>query len=124
MPAHARLTLVVLDPAHAWEPGERDQGRARAFVEGILKSAGNTFRQNKNTLAFVLPTADSVRLMEDAAVNLWALEAIYRQYRPLTPIERGSTRRANLSELQMADLETRLDRARGSLGRVHDDSGA
>lgn len=115
VPGHARLTLVALDPSHAWGQGEREQGRAQSFVQGILKSAGNTFRQNKNTLVFVLPTAESVRLMEDAAVNLLALEAIYRQYRPLTPIERGSIRRANLSELQTADLETRLDRARKGL---------
>lgn len=112
----SRLTLVVLDPNHAWGASEREQSGAQAFVQGIFKSAGNTFRQLKNTIAFVLPTVEGVRLMEDAAVQLLALEAIHRQYRPAPSPDRSTGRRGGgLSEIQMEDLETRLDRARKGL---------
>lgn len=111
-----KLALVVLDPHHAWGPSEREQGGAQTFIQGIFKSAGNTFRQLKNTLAFVLPTVEGVRLMEDAAVQLLALEAIHRQYRPAASQDRGAGRRGGgLSEIQIEDLETRLDRARKGL---------
>jgi hypothetical protein len=107
-----RLTLVVLGPDHAWGATEREQGHARQSVETILRSAGaaasggsgQRFRQFKNTLAFVLPTVEGVRVVEDTAVNLLALEAIHRQYRG-----------GGLSDIQLEDLETRLDRARKGL---------
>jgi hypothetical protein len=112
----SKLTLVVLALNHAWGASEREQSASRAFIQGILKSAGNTFRQLKNTLALVLPTVEGVRLMEDAAVQLLALEAIHRQYRPAPAQERGAGRRGGgLSETQVEDLETRLDRARKGL---------
>ena len=112
----AKLALVVLDPRQAWGSSEREQGGAQAFIQSIFKSAGNTFRQLKNTLAFVLSTVEGVRLMEDAAVQLLALEAIHRQYRPAASQDRGAGRRGGgLSEIQVEDLETRLDRARKGL---------
>jgi hypothetical protein len=98
------LTLVVLDPEHAWGQGEAGQRKARAFIEDILSSAGNTFRHFKNTLVFALPAAEGVRIMDDMAVRLMALEAIHRQYR-----------HGGLSETQMEELETQLDRARKGL---------
>ncbi|MFQ5614610.1 MAG: DUF499 domain-containing protein, partial [Anaerolineae bacterium] len=100
------LTLVVLDPQFAWGHAARDAGqtRARAFIERILDSAGNTFRQFKNALVFLPPTVEGVRVMEDTAVRLLALEAIHRQYRA-----------GGLSAAQMEDLETQLDRARKGL---------
>jgi hypothetical protein len=111
----SKLTLVALALNHAWGGSEREQSDARAFIQGVLKSAGNTFRQLKNTLAFVLPTVEGVRLMEDAAVQLLALEAIHRQYRPTPSADRSAGRRSGLSEIQMEDLETRLDRTRKGL---------
>ena len=103
------LTLVVLDPRHAWGPSEAEQQNVQTFIEEILSSAGNThsassghrFRQFKNTLVFALPTAEGVRVMESTAVRLLALEAIYRQYKG-----------GGLSETQMEDLRTQLDQAR------------
>jgi len=108
VPNRRTLTLVVLDPKHAWGPGEAEQQRARAFIEDILASAGNTpstssghrFRQFKNTLVFALPTVEGVRVMEDTAVRLLALEAIHRQYKS-----------GGLSETQMEELQTKLDQA-------------
>ncbi len=104
VPHQRRLTLVVLGPEYAWGAGEAGERKARAFIRQILDSAGNTHRQFKNTLVFVAPTADGVRIVEDTAVNLLALEAIHRQYRS-----------GGLSETQMDDLRTRLDRARKGL---------
>jgi hypothetical protein len=104
VPNRRTLTLVVLDPKHAWGPGEVEQRRARAFVEDILANARNTFRQFKNTLAFALPTVEGVRVMEDTAVRLLALEAIHRQYR-----------NGGLSETQMEELQTKLDQGRKGL---------
>jgi hypothetical protein len=104
VPNRRTLTLVVLDPKHAWGPGEAEQKRARAFVEDILANARNTFRQFKNTLAFALPTVEGVRVMEDTAVRLLALEAIHRQYR-----------NGGLSDTQMEELQTKLDQARKGL---------
>jgi hypothetical protein len=109
VPNRRALTLVVLDPQRAWGPGEAQQRGGRAFIEDILSSAGNTpsassgrrFRQFKNTLVFALPTAEGVRVMEDTAVRLLALEAIYRQYKS-----------GGLSGTQMEELYTKLDQAR------------
>jgi len=98
------LTLVVLDTEHTWGPAERQQAKARAFIEEILGSARNTFRQFKNVLVFAVATADGVRIVEDTAVRLLALEAIHRQYRS-----------GGLSETQMDELEMQLDRARKGL---------
>ncbi len=104
VPNRRTLTLVVLDPAHAWGSTERAQQSARAFIEDILNSAGHTFRQFKNTLVFLLPTAEGVRMMQDTAVRLLALEAIYRQYQD-----------SGLSKTQMEQLETDLSNARKGL---------
>lgn len=98
------LTLVVLGPEHTWGASDAGQRGARAFMQEILASAGGTFRQFKNTLVFALPTPEGVRIVEDTAVRLLALEAIHRQYRS-----------GGLSEAQMAELETQLDRARKGL---------
>jgi hypothetical protein len=98
------LTLVVLDPDHAWGSSEAGRRQARALIEEILNNARGGFRQLKNTLVFALPTADGVRIMADTAVRLLALEAIHRQYK-----------RGGLSETQMVELETQLDRARKGL---------
>jgi len=103
VPNRRTLTLVVLGPQHAWGPGEAQQ-RARAFVERFLASAGSTFRQFKNVLAFALPTTEGVRVVEDAAVHLLALEAIHRQYKG-----------GGLSDMQMEELLARLDLARKGL---------
>jgi hypothetical protein len=120
VPDRRLLTLVVLDPAHSWSADERGQAKARAFIQEILGSAGNTpsagsgrrFRQFKNRLIFVLPAQEGVRVMEDMAVRLLALEAIHRQYRPSA----GSGQRSGgLSQTQMEDLTTQLDQARKGL---------
>lgn len=104
VPNRRPLRLVVLDPSHSWGAGEMGQRKAGAFIEKIVSSAGNTFRQLKNTLVFSLPTEEGVRVMEDMAVRLLALEAIHRQYQ-----------RGGLAETQMAELQTRLDQARKGL---------
>jgi len=104
VPNRRTLTLVVLGPQHAWGAGEAEQGRTRAFIERFLASAGNTFRQFKNTLAFALPTIEGMRIVEDTAVHLLALEAIHRQYKS-----------GGLSEAQMEELLARLDQARKGL---------
>lgn len=98
------LTLVVLDPSCAWSGDESEQAAARRFVQKVLKSAGNVPRQYKNTLAFVLPTRDGVRTVENTAVRLLALEGIHRQYRG-----------GGLSDAQMEELNTQLDSARKGL---------
>ena len=98
------LTLVVLDPDHAWGQQDTSQQKARVFIKDILNSAGNTFRQFKNTLVFALTTPEGVRVMEDTAVRLIALEAIHRQYRS-----------GGLSATQMNELETQLKQARQGL---------
>jgi hypothetical protein len=98
------LTGVVLGPKHAWGPDETRQQAVQAFVKSILGSAGNTFRQFKNVLVFLLPTVEGVRVMEDTAVRLLALEAIHRQYKS-----------GGLSGTQMDELETQLDRTRKGL---------
>jgi len=104
VPNRPSLTLVVLDLDYAWGPAEAQQRKARAFIEEILSSAGNTFRQFKNTLVFTLPTAEGVRVIEETAVRLLALEAIHRQYRS-----------GGLSATQMAELQAQLDQARKGL---------
>lgn len=104
VPNRSILTLVVLDPDHTWNQSEAQQRKARAFVEDILSSAGNTFRQFKNTLVFAVPTVEGVRVMEDATVRLLALEGIDRQYKG-----------GGLSETQTEDLKTKLDQARKGL---------
>jgi hypothetical protein len=104
VPNRRTLTLVVLGLAHAWGADDRGQAKARAFIQEILGSAGNTFRQFKNCLVFALPTVEGVRVMEDTAVRLLALEAIHRQYRG-----------GGLSPTQMEDLTTQLDQARKGL---------
>ncbi len=115
-----RLTLVVLGPEHAWERDEARQAKVRAFIEDVLDSAGTTpsagsgrrFRQFKNSLVFALPTAAGVRIVEDTAVRLMALEAIHRQYGPST----GSGQaRGGLSATQTDELKTKLDQARKGL---------
>lgn len=107
-PAHVEnrraLTLVLLDPAHAWGTDEARQRKARTFVENILNNARSTFRQYKNALVFLLPTAEGVRVMEETAVRLLALEAIDRQYRG-----------GGLSSEQTDELATQLDQARKGL---------
>ncbi|MFQ5343941.1 MAG: ATP-binding protein, partial [Anaerolineae bacterium] len=60
VPNRRALTLVVLDLPHAWDSDEKVQQAAQTFIEKVLNSAGNTFRQFKNTLVFLLPTADGV----------------------------------------------------------------
>jgi hypothetical protein len=120
VPNRRVLTLVVLGPEHAWERDETRQQRVKTFIEDILGSAGNTpslssghrFRQFKNTLVFALPTADGVRIMEETAVRLLALEAIHRQYRPSTGSGRSG---GGLSATQMEELNTQLDQARKGL---------
>jgi hypothetical protein len=104
IPNRRTLTLVVLEPSYAWGQSEAGQRKARSFIEGVLSSAGSTFRQFKNVLVFALPTSEGVRVMADTAVRLLALEGIYRQYRS-----------GGLSETQMEELETQLDRARKGL---------
>lgn len=99
-----RLTLAVLDPTYAWHPDESRQQGARRFIENILSSAGNTFRQFKNSLVFLLPTNEGVRVMEETAIRLLALEAINRQYSG-----------GGLSGEQVEELKTQLDRARKGL---------
>lgn len=98
-------TLLVLDPDHAWDrSGDLDaETPARAYMRAILTNAV-TPRQYKNTLVFVLPTAAGVRKMEDAAVELMALEAIDRQY--------GT---GGLSESQVDDLTEKLGQAEQAL---------
>jgi hypothetical protein len=107
-PAHVLnrsiLTLVVLDPDYAWGQSEPKQVKVRAFIEDTLKDASNTFRKFKNTLVFTLPTEEGVRVMEDAAVRLLALEGIHRQYRT-----------GGLSDTQMDELQTKLEQARKGL---------
>lgn len=98
------LTLVVLKPTHIWSQNEAAQQRVKNFIEQMLNSAGNTFRQFKNSLVFLLPTGEGVRVMEETAVRLLALEAIDRQYRG-----------GGLSGEQMEELRTQLDRARKGL---------
>ncbi|MCL4302340.1 MAG: DUF499 domain-containing protein [Anaerolineae bacterium] len=105
-----QLTLVVLSPAHTWSQNEAAQQRVRTFIEQMLNSAGNTFRQFKNSLVFLLATGEGVRVMEETAVRLLALEAIDRQYRPSTGSGQGG-----LSGEQMEELRTQLDRARKGL---------
>jgi len=115
-----RLTLVVLGPEHAWGRDEARQAKVRAFIEDILDSAGTTpsagsghrFRQFKNTLVFALPTSAGVRIVEDTAVQLMALEAIHRQYGPSTGSGQG---RGGLSATQTEELKTKLDQARKGL---------
>jgi hypothetical protein len=99
------LTLVVLAPEHAWPEDDElnEETPTRTFIHTLLTQAV-TPRKYKNTLAFILPTSQGVRNMEDAAVNLLALEAIARQY---------ST--GGLSEAQAEDLERQLDQARKGL---------
>jgi hypothetical protein len=112
VPNRQALTLVVLDTDHAWSPSDKGQRKARAFIGEILSSAGTApsagaghrFRQFKNRLVFILPTAEGVRVMEDMAVRLLALEAIHRQYRA-----------GGLSQTQMEELTTQLDQARKGL---------
>ncbi len=106
------LTLVVLDPPYAWSQDEGRQKKTRAFIENILSSAGNTFRQFKNSLVFLLPTTEGVHVMEDTAVRLLALEAIERQYRPSTSSGQGG---GGLSGEQTEELRTQLDQARKGL---------
>jgi hypothetical protein len=96
----ATLTLAVLDPACAWIPDEGRQTKARAHMETILNSAGNTFRQFKNALVFLLPTVEGVHVMGETTIRLLALEAIDRQYRS-----------GGLSEEQRDDLNIQLERA-------------
>lgn len=98
------LTLVVLRPEYTWGRDEAGQKRARTFIEKIMNSAGNTFRQFKNALAFLLPTPEGMRVVEDTAVRLLALEAVHRQYRS-----------GGLSETQMDELERQLNQARKGL---------
>ncbi|MCB0169348.1 MAG: ATP-binding protein [Anaerolineae bacterium] len=105
------LTLVVLDPAYAWGPDEARQRKPRAFIEKLLNSTGNTFRQFKNALVFLLPTLEGVRVMEDTTIRLLALEAINRQY----PRVRNTEHRSGLSDEQGQELDTQLDRARKGL---------
>ena len=99
------LTLVVLAPEQAWpQDADLDAGTpARAFIHTLLAQA-TTPRQYKNSLAFVLPTAQGVRNMEKATVNLLALEAIDRQYKA-----------GGLSETQSDELRRQLDQARKGL---------
>lgn len=104
VPNQRAPTLVVLAPEVTWDQAEATQTRARRFIHDIVNSTGNTFRQLKNTLVFVLATAEGARIMHETAVELLALEAIHRQYR-----------RGGLSETQLDDLNTRLDRARKGL---------
>ncbi len=104
VPNQRALTLVVLSPDITWDQTEAAQTRARRFIHDIVNSAGNTFRQFKNTLVFALATTEGARIMHETAVELLALEAIHRQYR-----------RGGLSETQLDDLNTRLDRARKGL---------
>lgn len=99
-----QLTLVVLKPTHTWRQNEAAQQRVRTFIEQMLNSAGNTFRQFKNSLVFLLATSEGVRVMEETAVRLLALEAIDRQYRG-----------GGLSGEQMEEMRTQLDRARKGL---------
>lgn len=98
------LKLVIGGPQYAWGQTEAEQQQAQALVQDILANARSTFRQYKNTLAFLLPTAEGVRLMERAAVRLIALEAIYRQYRS-----------GGLSPAQMEELNDQLGKARKGL---------
>ncbi len=103
------LTLVVLGLEYTWGRDEAGQRRARALIEDVLKhassaGAGQRFRQFKNALVFVLPTAEGMRIVEETAVQLLALEAIHRQYRS-----------GGLAETQMEDLRTRLERAQKGL---------
>lgn len=107
-----RITLVILDPVYAWGQDEAQQKKPRAFIENILNSAGNTFRQFKNSLVFLLPTSEGVHVMEDTAIRLLALEAIDRQYRPSTS---SGQRGGGLSGEQADELHTQLDRARKGL---------
>jgi hypothetical protein len=95
------LTLVVLAPRWAWPQGAAldAETEAREFIHRLLAQAV-TPRQYKNSLAFVLPTEQGVRNMEDAAVNLLALEAIDRQYSA-----------GGLSETQADELRRQLDQA-------------
>ena len=104
VPNRRTLTLAVLDPDRAWGRDERGQQKARTFIEDILSSTGSTFRQFKNALVFALPTEEGVRVMEDTAVRLLALEAIHRQYRG-----------GGLSGAQMEELQAKLDQARKGL---------
>jgi hypothetical protein len=104
VPNRRTLTLVVLDTKHAWGAGEGAEKKVRAFIEQILGSAGSTFRQFKNTVVFALPTAEGVRVMQEAAEMLLALEAIDRQYRS-----------GGLSETQTDQLRSQLDTARKAL---------
>ena len=105
-----RLSLVILDLEQAWWQSEAGRSKTVSFVQAILANANNTdssgqrFRQFKNTLVFMAPTEEGVRVVENTAVQLLALEAIHRQYRA-----------GGLSEMQMEDLNTRLDRARKGL---------
>ncbi len=107
-----RLTLVVLDLEQAWWQSEARRGQTIAFVQAILANANNApatgtgqrFRQFKNTLVFMGATEEGSRVVESTAVQLLALEAIHRQYRA-----------GGLSETQMDDLNTQLDRARKGL---------
>jgi hypothetical protein len=99
-----RLTLAVLGPEQAWWQNEAQRGQTIAFVQTVLANANNTFRQFKNTLVFMAATEEGVRVVENMAVQLLALEAIHRQYRA-----------GGLSETQMEDLNTQLDRARKGL---------
>lgn len=103
-PNSRSLTLAVLSPDYVWGPEERVQAHARAFAQEMLGQARGTFRQFKNTLVFALPTAEAVRVMENAAVRVMALEAIHRQYRG-----------GGLSMTQMEDLRTKLDQAQKGL---------
>lgn len=78
----ARKNELPSNPGQAWAWGqaEASQKKARAFIENMLNNARNTFRQFKNSLVFLLPTSEGVRVMEDTVVRLLALEAIDRQY--------------------------------------------
>ncbi|NLD43059.1 MAG: DUF499 domain-containing protein, partial [Chloroflexi bacterium] len=98
------LQLVIGNPHYAWGATEAEQKKGRAFIQDVLANAKSTFRQYKNTLAFLLPTPDGVRLMEQAAVRLIALEGIHRQYRS-----------GGLSKTQLEELQNELDKARKGL---------
>ncbi len=104
IPNQQPLTLVALDLNYVWSQRETGQRKARAFIEEILNNVRNTFRQFKNTLVFVLPTEDGVRVIEDTAVRLLALEGIHRQYR-----------RGGLSANQMDELDTQFKQVREGL---------
>jgi len=104
LPNHRVLTLAVLDPDLAWGSSPARQQKVQAFIDDLLNSAGSTFRRFKNTLVFALPTEEGVRVIDDTAVQLLALEAIHHQYRS-----------GGLAETQMEELQTRLDQARKGL---------